>query len=375
MSSHAEGSEVSDLPAMRELPDPFRMNDGSRVETKQDWRRRREEIQGLLLQYEYGRIPPADDAVALDFEAPAEVRNDGKTSFRELRLKMGPESRITMTLHVYLPSGHPGPFPTILRVGLGCPIVGEINERGYAFAAFEHRDLDPETEGYDVAGPAQAAYPEYDWGSIAVWAWGASRTLDYLLTCPWVSEDQVIVTGHSRTGKAALLAGALDERFGMVAPNGSGCGGASCYRIAGDGAETLEMITRKSRFASWFQKDFGRFGGHEERLPFDQHFVKALVAPRMLLTTDALDDKWANPLGNQAAYLAVQPVYDFLGAGQNSAMHFREGQHDQLAEDFRAILDFADHHFAGKPLKRSRSVLPFPDYGLSCSWLDPDARK
>jgi hypothetical protein len=373
MSSAAQDAPITDLPVIDELPDPFRMNDGTRVASVADWRRRREEIAELLLQYEYGRMPPATDDVVLESQTPPEIQNDGMTSFRRLHLKMGPDGDVGMTLHTYLPAETSGPFPVILRIGLGCPIVQEVNERGYAFVAFDHGEIDPDVEGSGVKGPARAAYPEYDWGGLAAWAWGASRALDYLLTCDWVHKDRLIVTGHSRTGKAALLAGGLDERFAMVVPNGSGCGGASCYRVKAGGAETLGLITWKTRFARWFQPDFARFAEHVNRLPFDQHFLKALVAPRLLLTTDALDDTWANPLGNQAAYMAAQPVFDFLSASRHNVMHFREGGHDQLAEDFRVLLDYADWYLDGRPLSREPSPLPYPDYDPELTWRAPES--
>jgi len=143
-------------------------------------------------------------------------------------------------------------------------------------------------------------------------------------------------------------------------PNGSGCGGAGCFRVMGPNSETLELITSPKRFKSWFQQDFGKYGNREDELPFDQHFVKALVAPRLLLSTDALGDLWANPLGTQATYLAAQPVFDLLGAPANNALHFREGGHDQTAEDYAALLDFADLQFRGKKSDRNFDVLPFP---------------
>ncbi len=194
-----------------------------------------------------------------------------------------------------------------------------------------------------------------------MWAWGASRVLDYLETCDWARYDQTVCTGHSRAGKAALLCGALDERFAVTVPNGSGCGGASCFRVVSPGSETLELITRPSRFAGWFRKDFRRFAGREEALPFDQHYLRALIAPRAVLGTEALGDLWANPRGAQAGYLAAQPVFNFLGVAHNNGIHFREGGHDQLAEDFRALLDFADWKFKGGDPARNFASLPFPD--------------
>ena len=337
------------------------MDNGKRVKTAEAWRKRREQIVEMLLRIEYGHVPPAPGNVAVEFEAPAEVVNDGKTTHRQVTLKFGPDQSLRMKVDLYLPNETKGPFPAVVRVGLDAKPARQITERGYIYACYDQHALDPDPKvGTDVVGAAQTAYPTYDWASLAVWAWGASRTLDYLLTVPEVHKDQVIVTGHSRGGKTALLAGALDERFAMVVPNGSGCGGAGCYRVLGPNSETLELITSPKRFKSWFQEDFGRFAGKEGELPFDQHFAKALVAPRLLLSTDALGDLWANPEGTQATYFAAQPVFDLLGASDNSGIHFREGGHEQSPEDYAALLDFADLHFRIKPSARSFKMLPFP---------------
>ncbi len=355
----AGDSSIEDFPITKELPDPLRMNDGSHVKTAEEWQERRAEIREMLLEYQYGHVPPSPGNVALDAELESDIRHDGKTRFYERRLKVGPGRGLRFRLRLYIPVDGAPPYPAILRIGLGDRMAAEMNERGYVFACFEHGELDPDTEGHDVQGPAQKAYPDHDWASLAVWAWGASRVLDYFEALPEVRAGQVVITGHSRCGKAALLAGALDERFAVVVPNGSGCGGAGCYRIANGGAETLAFITSPRRFKSWFHEDFGRFRHHEERLPFDQHFLKALVAPRPLLSTDATGDTWANPIGTQASHLATQPVYDLLDADENNCIYFREGGHNQLPEDFRVLLDFADLHFRGKPTSRDFHVLPF----------------
>ena len=152
-----------------------------------------------------------------------------------------------------------------------------------------------------MIGPAQAAYPDHDWATLAVWAWGAMRAVDYLITLPQVDPRRIVITGHSRSGKAALLAGALDERIALVAPQGSGCAGAASYRFHGAGAETLADVTRN--FPYWFVPRLPAFAGKEERLPFDQHFLLALVAPRPLLTIDAEGDAWASPYGRQARHV------------------------------------------------------------------------
>jgi len=332
------------------FPDPLVLENGTPVTTREEWGTRRGEMRDLLLRHQYGAIPSAPVPVNVAETLTEETQHNGATLFRAVRLAVGSENGFPARVEVYLPTGGAGPYPAILRVGLGCPVIQEINERGYIFACYENQDFDFDTLGNDKVGPAQAMFPDCDWGSLAAWAWGASHVLDYLLTLPEVDAQRVVITGHSRTGKTALLAGALDERFAMVVPNGSGCGGAAAYRRYGPECETLELITRPSRFASWFHRDFRRFADKESELPFDQHFLRALVAPRPVLSTDALGDLWANPIGTAAAWRAAQPVFDFLGVSGNNAMHFREGKHDQLPEDYHVLLDFADHHFFGRPL-------------------------
>jgi len=336
------------------MPDPLRFGDGTRVATPSDWDRRRLEMEALVLRLEYGHPPPPPGNV--ESTRVSESAMDGcSVRHRHDQLRFGPDHALRLELHSYLPGDRCGPFPVLVRIGLGDEMAPEITRRGYALVAFDHRELGPEAEGRRVVGPAQQAYPEHDWASITVWAWGASRVADHLATCGWAHPQQLMVTGHSRTGKAALLAGALDERFAMVIPNGSGAGGAGAFRIMGEGSETLELITRAERWAGWFHPDFRRFAGHESHLPFDQHFLRALVAPRLVLTTDAHGDAWANPLGTRAGFHAAQPVFDFLGVSDHNAMHFRPGDHDQLLEDFRVLLDYADWHFRGEALRHSRT--------------------
>ncbi|MGI6458907.1 MAG: hypothetical protein ACOX5J_02230 [Candidatus Hydrogenedentales bacterium] len=341
-----EPEALSDAP----FPDPLRLENGTPVETREDWEARRTEMRDLLLRHQYGSVPTVSVPIAHAVILTEELQNADATLFRDVRLAVGAENPFPVRVEIYLPAKDSGPFPVILCVGLKYPEVQVINERGYAFVCYEHEDFDFDTQGGDKIGPAQAMFPDCDWGSLGAWAWGASRVLDYLLTVPEVDAQRVVVTGHSRRGKTALLAGALDERFAIVVPNGSGCGGAAAYRRYGPECETLEAITRPSRFESWFHKDFSRFAEKEAELPFDQHFLRALVAPRPVLSTDAFGDLWANPIGTAAAWRAAQPVFDFLEVPENNAMHFREGKHAHLPEDYEALLDFSDHHFFGKPL-------------------------
>jgi len=371
LTAPASPAPAIELPVIEHLPDPFLFADGHRVATQQDWQARRTAIIDLLLTYQYGHIPPPPGNVHVTEELDSGLRFEDKVRYRKVRLGFGPDAKLKMTTYLYLPAQGKGPFPILVRFGHDESKFMPFIENGYAYACFEQTELDPDTEGYDEVGPAQRAYPDCDWGSIAVWAWGASRVMDWIETLPDVEASKSIITGHSRTGKAALLAGALDKRFAMVVPNGSGCGGAAAYRIKVADSETLELITRPGRFMSWFQEDFGRFGGKENRLPFDQHFLRALVAPRLLLTTDALGDTWCNPPGTQAAWLGAQPVFDFLGVPDHNRCHFREGSHDQTEEDYQVLLEVAQWYFKGIALTRDFSTLPVPDYKRGWTWTEP----
>ena len=361
---------VSELPVVEELPDPFRMNDGTRVATKADWDKRREEIKAMILYYQYGHMPPAPDNVKAE-ELSSQPVHNGLAMEKRLLLSMGPGRKVKINASMIIPTG-PGPFPVILKNdrALGrVPVVEEAVRRGYIIAEYVRTDLDPDAN--NNVGAAQAAYPDYDWATLAVWAWGGMRVIDYLVTLDVVDKDKIAFTGHSRGGKTALLAGALDERVALVAPNGSGCGGAGCYRIQGERSETLADITDPRRFSYWFHPRFRDFAGKETRLPFDQHFLKALVAPRALISIYALGDLWANPLGTQQTFIAAQPVFDFLNASDNNGIHFRDGGHAQNEEDWRALLDFADKQFFSINASRKFDALPFPDAKKTFTWTAP----
>lgn len=370
----ADGSlpaKPEDFPTVEKLPDPFLFLDGSRVARREDWPRRRAEIKDLILRIQYGQVPDASGPVTRTLVLAQDTRNDGITTLEKQILAMGPEGRMSAQLDLYFPATAQGPSPVILSIGWNAPNIKEINERGYIFAGFGADQFDKSEEGKPTDGQVQKNFPENDGGTLAAWAWGACRMLDYLQTLPQVDGAKVIITGHSRSGKAALLAGAIDERFAIVNPNGSGCGGAGLYRILGPFSENLSAITDPSRWQEWFHKDFRAFAKKEAHLPFDQHFMRALVAPRPVLSTDGTEDKWANPLGTQLNYLAAQPVFDFLGVPANNALHFRPGDHDHTDADFRALLDFADLHFFGKQPASKFNELPFPDTKLDVDWALP----
>ncbi len=336
------------LPVLDQTPCAFTRADGQPVQSQMDWQARRQEMKAMLQYYAYGHMPPRPDTLYIE-DYRQRPPTDSGVVHEFMTLVMGSQSPLRMRIGLSIPPG-PGPFPALIKEeptgGFGAGSTA-ILERDIISVRYTRNDLDPDIEGVDTVGVAQAAYPDYDWSTLAVWAWGAMRTVDYLQTRPEIDPERIGVVGHSRGGKAVLLAGAFDERISLVAANGSGAGGAGSFRIQPSGVETLRLITDPARFAYWFHPRLRWFAGREQRLPFDQHFLKALIAPRAFIATDALGDQWANPIGTAATSVAADPVFRWLGAADANALHFRSGGHDLTLSDWRALLDFAQWHWRG----------------------------
>ncbi len=366
---------VSKAKYIKELPDPFLMNSSARVATRADWVKRRKEMKAMLLDLEYGHMPPPPGNLVAE-ETSSEPALEGAAIETRAVLKMGPEHEAQMQVGVYVPTAGEGPFPVIMAIEPVWqehlwPVAKKVVERGYIFAGYERHDLDPDDD--DRSNGVHPLYPDHDWASLAVWAWGALRMVDYLETLDAVDASHVALTGHSRAGKTALLAGALDERIALTAPHCSGCGGGGSFLVEGAGCETLELITQRERFHYWFHPRLRDFAGKEETLPFDNHFLKALVAPRAVFSMGGLEDRWANPVGTQAIWQASQPVFDWLGASGHNFLHFRPGGHDTTDGDWEVLLGVADHVFSGKPLPETVNVPPFPDAPAAFTWKAPEA--
>ena len=364
---------VDEWPSVKDLPNPFIFNDGSSVKTKEDWGKRRNELKAFIQYYQYGHLPPASPVRAnpqLDPRQNESLYGKGVTQ-RMIVLTMGPENKVSTIVLLTTPPGN-GPFPVIVRGDLGWgklsdDIVKQALGRGYALAEFDRTLIAPDKK--DVRTGIYEAYPDWDPSALAAWAWGFSRVIDYVETLPNIDKSKIIATGHSRGGKAVLLAGAMDERIALTVPNNSGCGGAGCYRFQADKSEDIAAITKN--FPHWFHPRFRDFIGKVDQLPIDQHHLKALVAPRALLTTEALGDLWANPQGTQLTHAAARHVYDFLGAPDRIGIYFREGKHEHNADDWVVLMDFADKTLRGKPTDRDFSKLAFPGAPEAFKWSAP----
>jgi hypothetical protein len=234
-------------------------------------------------------------------------------------------------------------------------IVGE----SFALATACCGDIDPDFhDGFENGVHplfTEGKPKDHEWGTIAAWAWGLSRLLDVLGEVEEVDAARVAVIGHSRLGKTALWAGAADERFAMAISNNSGCGGAALSKRAF--GETVGRINRS--FPHWFDGNFKKYNENEGALPFDQHQLIALLAPRPVYVASATGDQWADPKGEFLALVNAQPVYQLyhetpLGVteqpapgrsvGEVMGYHLRDGEHDLTPEDWTHYLAFAKRH-------------------------------
>jgi hypothetical protein len=331
------------------VPALMRLNNGHAVDNPSAWALRRHELSNTALTQVYGPLPPVPALTSAELlhEAVSALLDGARVqSWRVLV-----DGSQAFMLRVVLPAGH-GPFPVLLS-GDACwtyaseAVQKSVLARGYAWAEFNRveimSDLPPE------AGRAQtcAALAGVDTAAIAAWAWGFHRAVDALVQMPALNPQAIAVVGHSRGGKAALLAGALDERIALTSANNSGAAGAGSMRCLGQGAERLEDLVRA--FPHWLPPFWQSRPASVLAPGFDQHCLLALIAPRYLLNTQALDDLWANPEGTLATHLAARQVYEWLGAADRQVLAFRPGGHAQNEWDWQTLLAHMDSCFKGLP--------------------------
>lgn len=346
-------------PAITMLPDPLVCADGKNVASPVEWPTRRAELLESIQQLQYGHLPPAPDTVAGYLLHDSHLTNSNGVIASHYRLMTEPGG-FTFLLTLVLPPGD-GPYPLVID-GDDCwrdvtnDILLTATRRGYAVALFNRVEIVPDNMRCERDTGLYTVYPDGDFGALAAWAWAYHRVIDFVQQLPAIDAARIAVTGHSRGGKAALLAGATDERIALTVPNNSGCGGAGCTRFPDDGAERITDILRN--FSYWFSPRLRDFIGRENELPFDQHSVKALVAPRALLSTEALGDYWASPHGTRLTHDAACEVYRYLGAEHRIGIVYRAGGHAQTLQDWEVLFDFADLQFYNKPCGRDFDMKP-----------------
>jgi hypothetical protein len=419
---------VNELPVRRELPDIMTMNDGTKVITLAQWKKRREEIKRILQYYATGAMPPAPGNVK-GWELKSETVLNNTVRYRLVHLTFGPEEKLGLDIGIFTPM-QGGPFPTVILQsgtppyatplpdlpkgpGEGRPLdillvtgsdyhpswpprstrppVGppgafgrggrgaagpmdtpaemiarsrsDLFRRGYALAVYNNTDCAEDTTLREKDGTFSfrttrflPAYPGYDWGILAVWAWGASRVADYLETDPSIDATKLIITGASRNGKAAMIASAFDDRL-MGAPVVTGGGGMAAYRASGPrDSQTLDDMQQK--FNNWFGPNLHQFWGQREKLPFDQHWFVALTAPKPFISLEGMADTLNLPMGVKATLDGARPAYALYGKPDAIGVNFAEHGHAFTEVDWNAMLDFADKHYRGMKVDRSFDRYP-----------------
>lgn len=405
MIASADFPPAAKLPANPDLPDALVMLDGKKITTSEEWfEKRRPELKELFQHYMYGYAPPRPENLTFKVERVDPNALGGKATLKEITISFGPAGTPKMQLLLVVPNKRKGPAPvfvglnfsgnhTLLKdpnirlpetwlpkskgvkdnkatdAGRGTQIdtwaIEQTIDRGYAVATVYYGDIDP-----DRADVRQGIQPHLskkkpgpnDWGTIAAWAWGIQRIVDYLVTDPDLDASRIVVFGHSRLGKTALLAAAMDERIAVAIPHQAGCGGTAPSR--GKIGESVKRINEA--FPHWFNGAFKTFNTSPEKLPFDQHCLVALVAPRPVLFSNAVEDSWANPDGQFEVLKAADPVYRLLGVEGLQAKKMpppgklvdsrlgyfiREGKHSTTPQDWTAFLDFADKYLPRKKAK------------------------
>jgi hypothetical protein len=392
--------EFAELPATAGLPDPLVFLSGQRVATPTQWRKqRRAELRRLFQHYMYGYFParPSRLETWIEREDPAFL--GGRAAKREIAVRIGPRGAAPLRLLLVAPNDRSRPAPVFLGIAFcgnhavvrdpsipvsdrwaypGEGVVGnrateaargsaadvwnveKVIDRGYAIATFYNGDVEPDYPDAPDGIRARMRKPgaprgKHEWGAIAAWAWGMHRAVDALQKQPEIDPTRIAAVGHSRNGKATLLAAAFDDRIALAIPHQAGCGGTAPSR--GTVGESVARIN--TAFPHWFCDAFKEFNDEPQRLPFDQHCLAALMAPRPVLFSNAVEDTWANPAGQFEVLRAADKVYRFLGVEGLSAdrmppegrlvasrlgYFIRPGRHSMTALDWDAFLDFADRH-------------------------------
>ncbi len=405
----AQGPDANDdeskVPEYR-LPDPLLGASGQAIASADVWQEsRRQQILDLFRDQMYGRSPGRPEGMSFKQFDMDENALEGKAIRKQVTIYFTADKKgLSLDLLVYLPKQAQQPVATF--VGLNFkgnhtvhvdpairlsqrwmrddpkngianhrasePSRGvaasrwhieQILARGYAVATAYYGDIDPDFDDGFQNGVHPLFYesgqtrPEPNqWGSIAAWAWGLSRVMDYFETDPQIDQQRIAVLGHSRLGKTSLWAGAEDPRFAIVISNDSGCGGAALSRRRF--GETVKRIN--TSFPHWFCGNFKQYNDNEDALPIDQHMLIALIAPRGVYVASAQDDRWADPRGEFLAVVNAEPVYRLLGTSgfgarvmppvnqpvmKRMGYHIRTGKHDVTDFDWKCYMDFADSQF------------------------------
>lgn len=318
-----------------------------------------------LLEEEYGVLPNRETSLTWETVSEEETFAAGKAILRTVSLTTQFENgSFTFPVRAAIPKAKTKvPFFVHINFRPDVPDryqpTEEIIDNGFAVLSFCYKEVTSDDGDFtNGVSPFLLGANEQirgnDSGKIAMWAWAASRVLDYAGSLPELDIGRAMVVGHSRLGKTALLAGALDTRFSLVISNDSGCGGAAITR--GKQGERVDDICRNLDY--WFCKNYQKYRKKEESMPFDQHFLLAAIAPRKVYVASAAEDLWADPEAEFLSCVLAGRYYEHYGlqgfvcsdafpaVGErlhrgNVAYHKRSGTHFLGREDWINFMEYA----------------------------------
>ncbi len=348
-----------------------KMNDGSEA-TAANWQERRREMLELLMEHSYGYTPSVEVSVAGVSRGFGRYTCAGKCT-EELIDVVYKTARGegVIPIQIFTPTATEMP-PVMLHIAFGeaphryIP-VEEIVERRYALVVVDYTKMVNDnlhgdyTDGIAAHFATTNERTATEWGKIGMWAWRASRILDYLIAERRdLDTERVAVIGHSRLGKTALWCAAQDERFAAAISNDSGYGGAASSKH-GEGERVADFLRAGSW--DWYCENFKKYGGElEDSKPYDQSFLLALIAPRYLLVGSAELDRGADPKSEFLTTLHASRAWEINGAqglitedemptpgaflGEGEVLyHYRSGTHYLSREDWAAYMNFLDNKF------------------------------
>lgn len=326
----------------------------------------KKQITDMLLYEEYGFIPEKERQVSADITDRNESFCAGKADLVSLVINTESElGKFSFPAYYVCPKGKKN-VPLFIHINFRDLIpdkyqpTEEIIDRGYAVMTFCYKDVTSD-DGDFSNGIADVWYrgekrDPHAAGKISMWAWAAMRLADYAETLPEIDKSRIFVVGHSRLGKTALLAGALDDRFACAFSNDSGCSGAAVSR--GKNGETIRDICNK--FDYWFCENYIKYVDNEDLLPFDQHFLLAANVGHKVYVASAKEDLWSDP---DAEFLSCRLACDYFKANGQKAMlpekntaspgdffhggdigyHIRSGKHYLSREDWKLYMDYLEN--------------------------------
>lgn len=326
----------------------------------------REEMKDILQREEYGFLPPTPQDVAFN-EKDNYIPNfcAGKATSKRVEIVSVVNGKeFKFPCYASVPNKE-GKHPFFICINFRDSVldryipVEEIIDNGFAVLSFSYNDVTKDNDDF-TDGLAGVLYGGKerggsDPGKIAMWAWAAHRVMDYAQTLSCLDLDTSVVCGHSRLGKTALLAAATDERFKFAYSNDSGCSGAAISRQKS--GERLSDILKV--FPYWFCENYKKYINNEENMPFDQHYLAALIAPRKLYIASAAKDSWADPVSEMLTCVAVSEVYrqygekGFISEDRlprindefhegSVGYHLRDGLHYFSREDWLKVMKYVN---------------------------------